>query len=617
VFFFSSPSDDDGKSNDWKFNSVVTSLYTLLALIRTWPLAKTMDAVVDGDGYVFVNGFWWVATALSEWQNPFLSTHLFFPDGVSLAFHTVTYSNAFLFIPITKLLGANVAVNSAYLLSYILTAFFTYLLARDLTGSRLAAFFAGMIVSFGPYHMSSGSHHLNLTTIQWLVLYAIMLRRCMTGNDRRSPVIAGFVAALVIYTDHFQAILAIFLTCSLAIYHLSASGGRSSIQEIPPQRLFARLGIIAVIAALLVSPYAYAMLNDLVAQKDITSSFGVFETGGPNMFSGDLFGYFTPYPLGRYFDIYVLDQFSASLYLGVLPMATAVYGAVKNIDKRWIKALLLLAAVSFVLSLGPTLHLKDVWQWGGTYWRLPYYWLYDFPPFSIVRTPYRFHLVTVISVALISSAGIATLLKKFPSMICRYVAITAAVLLLLLDFPSDRYAGQVIPVNPIHLEIAADNEDGSVLDLPLSRWAQEKNGNANPDTFMYYQTIHGKKIFSGHITRVVLDHLDFNDEFLTLLCVLSSQDRINRDIGPDNVEGPLPISPEEAEQIGNIYAKDRDYLLSKFKVGHILLHDYTADENSLSARFMKGFSRREAECYAGIRYYRLTRRSEDRLLQPI
>jgi hypothetical protein len=219
------------------------------------------------------------------------------------------------------------------------------------------------------------------------------------------------------------------------------------------------------------------------------------------------------------------------------------------------------------------------------------------------------------AVALLASAGIAALLQRLPARGYRYGAVTAAVLLLHFDLPADRYPGQVVAVNPIHLEIAADNRDCSVLDLPLSRWAQEKKGAANPDMFMYYQTIHGKEIFGGHITRVVVNRLDFNDRFLELLCLLGSQDRMNRDLGPETAEGPLPISPEEAEQIGNAYAESRVYLLKKFKIGHVLLHDYAAPENSLSARFMKGFFGREAACYAGIRYYRVTQRGEEPLRQ--
>src|SRR6185369_10920362 len=116
------PPPGAGNNREWQYNAFVTALFSLLALIRTWPLARMMDAVIDSDGYVFVNGFWWVAKALSEGQNPFFSTYLFFPDGVSLAFQTVTFSNAVLFFPVTKIFGANVAVNCAYIVCYVLTA---------------------------------------------------------------------------------------------------------------------------------------------------------------------------------------------------------------------------------------------------------------------------------------------------------------------------------------------------------------------------------------------------------------------------------------------------------------------------------------------------------------
>ena len=74
--------------------------FSILTVIMTWPVIRYFGNAIPGDGFDGWQNYWnlwWVKQALLvEQTNPFFTTYLDAPSGVSLLFHTLNiFGDAF------------------------------------------------------------------------------------------------------------------------------------------------------------------------------------------------------------------------------------------------------------------------------------------------------------------------------------------------------------------------------------------------------------------------------------------------------------------------------------------------------------------------------------------
>ena len=135
---------------------LVLLLYVILTIAMTYPVAFFLRTKVIGgpaDNFHFLWELWYVAHALFDLhKSPFFDPDVFVPFGFSLIRNQdLSPGTVLLFSPLTHFFGEVFTYNFLILASFALTAFGTYLLARELWFNRLAAFLAGIIVGFCPY----------------------------------------------------------------------------------------------------------------------------------------------------------------------------------------------------------------------------------------------------------------------------------------------------------------------------------------------------------------------------------------------------------------------------------------------------------------------------------
>ena len=126
------------------------------ALVLSHPLALHPASTILDDGtldcFQFTWNLWWVRTALLDLHtNPFFTHYLFYPQGVSLLFHTLSASlgfmmpsgtapNAIVFSTGHLTVGYMARVGFALnLLSVVVVTAATFLLARPVFGISLVA----------------------------------------------------------------------------------------------------------------------------------------------------------------------------------------------------------------------------------------------------------------------------------------------------------------------------------------------------------------------------------------------------------------------------------------------------------------------------------------------
>lgn len=184
--------------------SIVAAAYSALSLALTWPLVLGLGRDVPADLGDSLLNMWilaWdaehlprLATGMLSWQG-FWNANIFHPATLSLAFSEHLVGQALQILPVYWATGNIIlCYNLLFLSTFVLSGLGTYLLVRDLTGDRRAAFIAGLVYGFLPYRIAS-MPHLQVLSSQWMPLALWGLDRfAMTGSRRG---LAGGTAALV------------------------------------------------------------------------------------------------------------------------------------------------------------------------------------------------------------------------------------------------------------------------------------------------------------------------------------------------------------------------------------------------------------------------------------
>ena len=136
----------------WRSRAVAAAGFCVFATVLLFPQLQRMDSVPDlGDPLFSIWRFGWVYHKLGGDPRPLFSPNVFHPHQL-----TLTYSDSMLLPALTTapFLAVGVHPVSAYnlvmVLSFIASAFAMYLLAERLTGSRAAAFVAGLLLFSTP-----------------------------------------------------------------------------------------------------------------------------------------------------------------------------------------------------------------------------------------------------------------------------------------------------------------------------------------------------------------------------------------------------------------------------------------------------------------------------------
>jgi hypothetical protein len=120
------------------------------------------------------------------------------------------------------------------------------------------------------------------------------------------------------------------------------------------------------------------------------------------------------------------------------------------------------------------------------------------PPFSIMRAPERYVLLTYVSLAVLGGVGIRWLAGRLAGY-RRQAAFAGILALLLLELPFHARYTEAMSV-PGSLEaLARETSPGALLELPLTQhgWIETPR--------MYNQIAHGRPITSGYLSRPIID----------------------------------------------------------------------------------------------------------------
>lgn len=514
--------------------------YSVIALALAWPLPLHLGTAIPagGDALLFLWDLWWFRRAADGDTSPFHTDLLYYPNGTSTAFTTLAPLESAIGVPFQWLgLGPVACYNLLLLASAATGAWAVWALARRATGSSLAAFVAGIVYGWSPYHQARFvGGHLNLASHQWLPLYILALfgtidalwlggraegwqAQSATGTTPAPgwwracgwAIVAGLAAGATATTElTYAAFLALW-----TIFYLAYRGW--PLWRARAWRTlggaFGPLALAGGLALLLAAPLLLAMLGEI--RRD-TSGYMFSSPLETLNYSADTLQYFLPNELHPWASpglrAYV-DQISGTPNVAeriVAPGWTVLALSVLALALAWRRR-----AVRFwgwTLLLGAILGVGPVFHWAGRVFftpfnaslLFPYALLYAVPGFAIMRAPLRFAVLISLAGALLVAYALATIRARWPRLAPALLALSTALIVTesLVNVPLARVGPTIVDT-----ALAADPTPGAVVDLPLTPRID----------YLWYQTQHGRPIVGGYLARQPPDPFVADDPTLRYL----------------------------------------------------------------------------------------------------
>ena len=454
----------------------VIGAFGAVAIVATYPLVLRLgDAlpVTINDTLLNTLILAWGADRLPRGLQGGWDLPIYHPYTNALGFSENLLGIAFFTAPLQWLTGNPVLVyNLAYLASYVLAGGGMYLLARSLTGNRLAAGLAGLLFVFVPFREQEAGH-LQSLMYGWMPIGLWALHRYFATGRRAA--LAGFAAAFVLtglsngYFFFFFAPIVV-IVAGLEVIYWVRSRPRMLI-ELP-------------VAAALMFAAVLPVMSGYVATRDL---YGTQRSRQEVIsFSADTVAWLNPgYCLAV---LAVCGLLAAALRRG------QNQDAVRS-DRRVAILYTLVAVAGVALALGPEPTINGVRLMASG----PYDWLLGIVPgLEGLRGARRAIIITLLALTVLAAFGLRYLLERLP----RRPGQTLALLLCVFAVAERQSYGPVPLVafeTPPSLQAAEQwlrtRPPGAVLSLPAIGLRQrDYEGDLRA---MYGTLTHGHPVMNG------------------------------------------------------------------------------------------------------------------------
>ena len=467
--------------------------YLVLTLLLLAPVLSQFDRAIPGgpvarnDGWQNVWNLWWTRHALAEGANPFLTKMLYYPTGTPLYLQTLNITNGVLAAWLTCLAGPIAAYNFCVLLAFVLGGWSTYLLVRYLTHHEGAAFAAGVLFSFSPFHLDKlGNGQLELISLQWIPFFLLFLLRAVEERRPADIPLAALSLALVAMTSWYYGAFCAIYGGLFVIVWLAANRRRFG-------EILVRAGAALGGGALLLLPILIPGMISTPSSRDPKILARGLDL--VILHSADAVDFFLPNPLhpvwghwayqvGSWLHPNIASWNAALGYVGLI---LAVVGMAMAWRQAWRWGVLLLCML--VLALGPTVHMAG----RDTGIPTPYALVLRVPLLGLGRRPSHFVVLASLLLAILAAFGIRELLQRLRR---RWQPLLLASILAVISF---EYLPRPLPtlrlqVHPFYATLA--DRGGALLDLPA------RNESSGP---LQAQIVHGRPIAGGYVARLPLD----------------------------------------------------------------------------------------------------------------
>jgi hypothetical protein len=399
----------------YRSHLVALAIFVVLTPLMTYPLALQAANHIGNYGDPLLNAWALASNAHKFVTQPLdlFNANIFYPYPATLAYSENLIGISVLTAPLFWATGNPIlAHNLAALASFPLCAFGAYLLVRHLTRSWYGGLVAGVAYGFAHYRFGELSQLQNLT-IQWLPFALLYFTRFFRTQAWRDVLLAVFFLIMEVLSSLYYGV---YSGIAVGLYVLyKALTWRQPGNRAREARTWIRLAVastsVLLVLAVIAMPYNAA--KAVVGERTLTDQFGAALQQYAQVSAQSVLGRLIP-SVGR--------DLGATYFPGILVLALAVGFLVSALLRRragggqsvrggdW-RFYLLLAVVSFVLSLGTALRVTI--ESAPIFEPLPYTILYNWAPgFKALRTPARIGPLFILSMAVLAGYGAALLARR-------------------------------------------------------------------------------------------------------------------------------------------------------------------------------------------------------------
>jgi hypothetical protein len=427
-------------------------------------------------------------------RSPYFTDALNYPTGLPLGFNPTMHLQTVGFIAMSAFTGNDVLrFNILWAFGFLSTGIGAFLLGYRVSGSRCAAWLAGLATMLSGPMMLHGHGHVELIQMGAVSLFLMAWVDFIDAPKAGRMLLAGVFYLAMVFSCPYLAVLGLV---PAAWYVAWATWRREGSSR--PGWLKPRLGWSVALSALLVGPLALAFAGQawaLSAGYSMQRPRSAFDRFGAAAWS-----YVVPtaeHGLGKmlagaggvFFDDRVYECGS---YLGLVPLALMLVAARRSGRDRlphsgfWWSVLGLL----FVLSLGSRL---DLW---GLKIPLPAGWLWTLlPPMRLLRVPARFNLLVAVAAAAPVAMGARMIMERM-TFRRRLAATSVLSLLIIADLGMMAFPTASIPELPDYYRALAGHEGSrSLIDAPLF---DSSEGLPQSSLWGYWQSKHNIRSTAGY-----------------------------------------------------------------------------------------------------------------------
>jgi len=476
----------------------------VLLVLMTWPTIV----------YVFQSDVFWLPTTVYDaWTNiwnawyaelilagkaELLYTDLmFYPEGVSLAFHSYSLPHVVMLNALSSFLPLSNAYNLSYLIIIFATTLSAYIYLLYLFRLKWVSLLGAIIFGCSIYVIARPSQPL-VTTITTMPLSLYFFHRAVLEKRRSLAALSGLLVGATAFIGIYTYVC-LLIALGLYILYFALMRWRHRGFWMTVLLALAVAGSIGVARV-------YPMLADSPALQQALGK------GGGEELNTDLVHFFVNYdhpvltPVFRQLFGLETDTRWSSSYLGYIPLALIAIGLLRPTYRRKMLFWLYLMAPFLVLRLGSRLTINDQ-EFSDIL--LPKHFLDELLPsvFEAIYAPDYFHSGALLPLAVLSCYGALTLLRFFSQ---RYR--WPLIVLLILGVAFEYYNSLehvVIPDEQLAFLDWLAREDSQdeirLINLPM--------GRVNTKLYDFYQTLSGyphAEGVAGRTPQAAYDYINNN-----------------------------------------------------------------------------------------------------------
>ncbi|PIP24095.1 MAG: hypothetical protein COS25_02575 [Candidatus Nealsonbacteria bacterium CG02_land_8_20_14_3_00_37_10] len=469
---------------------VAIFIYTSISFFFSLFLLKDIGhSLIGGDGIFTYWALSWDIHSFLTHPLDIFNANIFYPHLRTLAYSESTLAPAFLALPFFLLTKKTILVyNLLIFLSFILSAYGAFLLARYYTKNNYAAFIAGLIFGFGVPRLSGIGHFQNLI-IFWIPFSVLFLQKYFDTSKRKYLLIASLLfSAQMLSCWNLGAYLFLFFIYLIAVNYSVL------IKNIKKTATDGLLALLIAIILIMPAAYPYIALN-----REIGFQYPMQDAVNG---SADIGGYLIPSPGTRLFFLNSLLGINKSHwqenanFLGFFSIFIILFYILflrKKIKERNFKIFFWGIFIFVVLSFGP--YARFLGKLNITV-PLPYYAVSKFMHLGFIRTPSRLALIALFCL----SITVAYILSFFKfSQNKKYIVVALLIPFYILFENWISFSDKILFKNtacPAIYSIVKENPSvKSLVELPISPAFTDMG---NTLTYLYTATCHYKPILNGY-----------------------------------------------------------------------------------------------------------------------